>query len=255
MLSFSANRPDIVIAPECGNPIAPGCRGSLADGSCTLDEFAEYTRQPKPGRKPFPAGLIGSSLTPDPLAVVTAIDGSGYDTSQWMDTYKLLPEMYPAEEKKSGFLPNFADQVEAINYYVYKALFYMAKTLRFSLAIVDSWPNYVNLRIGIRGIADMRRADFSSLTLSALMSEIEEAGITPVLRTVVAVDLTTYKELDTGLTLSGGSTNPSIDTMTAVDDAVAAIGEKSSKGANRRHWAVISSLDKWTSDLDSGFQC
>ncbi|KAF7931275.1 hypothetical protein EAE99_003746 [Botrytis elliptica] len=61
------------------NIIASKNRGSIADGSCTLDEFVEFTRKSKKDGIPLLRVLIGDYLTPDPLITVKMIKNSAYD--------------------------------------------------------------------------------------------------------------------------------------------------------------------------------
>lgn len=49
-----------------------------------------------------------------------------------------------------------------------KARDYMTSTLRLTQDFIDGLPNFVNLKIGIRGIADARKADFSKVNLPRL---------------------------------------------------------------------------------------
>ncbi|CAD6446790.1 c0cce018-0dd8-4ded-b88e-b56bc0468414-CDS [Sclerotinia trifoliorum] len=234
------------------NPIAPGCRGSLLDGSCTLAEFAEYTRWKTKNGIPFPTGLLGADLTPNPLGAVQAIQNSGYKTGQIMDIYTVLPGDYP--NRDMGRMPNLADPIKLLNEYVYKARVYMGNTLGFTQESFDSLPEFQNLKIAVRGVSEARRADFNSRNLSTLMDKLRGDQITPVLKTVIAVDSTTFDELDTALTISGA--DPNIDAETIVNKIVAVVmGAQSLDPGTVKHFNVIAQLDKWTSDLSLAVKC
>ncbi|KAM0171421.1 hypothetical protein ACHAPF_008233, partial [Botrytis cinerea] len=230
------------------NPIASKIRGSIVDGSCTLDEFAELTRKPNKNNIPFPKGLIGNSLTPDPLTTVQRIENSAYDSSQLFDHEKLLPGQF--DNMRSGNLPSFADQIQKLNNHVAAARISMTNEMGLDQNFFDTEPNFTNLKTAIHGISDARRADTNLHILGELFENLAKEGIKPVFKTVVALDLTTYLDIDTAMTISG-STNSVFDAKTAVDRVLAEIGALSKEKVNRNHAAIISRLDQWKSDLNA----
>lgn len=114
----------------------------------------------------------------------------------------------------------------------------------------ETEPNFMNLKTAIHGISDARRADTNLHILGQLFKNLTDQGIKPVFKTVVALDLTTYLDIDTAMTISR-SNNSVFDAKTVVDRVLAEIGPLSKKRVNRNHAAVISGLDQWTSDLNT----
>ncbi|KAJ8060915.1 hypothetical protein OCU04_009995 [Sclerotinia nivalis] len=226
------------------NKIAPEGRGSLSDGSCTFAEFAEYTRHRTKRGTPFPEGLLGADLTPDPLAAVTEIQKSGYKTSQYIDTYTLLPEKYATRDKNIK-MPRFPEQIAALNEYVDEARVYMMNTQGLTQESIDSLPEFQNLKLAIRGTLDARRADFNSITLPKLTKALQDEKINPVVKLVIAVDLTTYYELDIDAIISRASNIT--DARTVVERIVAQVMEGDDQTV--RHGDLIMELNKWERDF------
>ncbi|KAF5867482.1 uncharacterized protein Bfra_010456 [Botrytis fragariae] len=203
--------------------------------------------KPNNKNRPFPKGLISDTLTPDPIITVQEIEDSAYDTKQLLDHEKLLPGQF---NLGPNFVPSFADQVEVLNNHVAAARISMTGEVGLNQDFFDTEPNFINLKTAIRGVSNARRANFSKHKLGQLFTNWRSQGITPVCKTVVAVDSTPYFDIDTAMTISG-SANSAIDAKTVVDRIMAGVGPLVQDKTVRNHAAVISRLDQWTSDLNA----
>ncbi|KAM0153652.1 hypothetical protein ACHAPG_006916 [Botrytis cinerea] len=151
---------------------------------------------------------------------------------------------------RSGNLPSFAGQIQKLNNHVAAARISMTGEVGLDQNFFDTEPNFINLKTAIHGISDARRADTNLRILGQIFTDLTNQGIRPVFKTVVALGLTTYLDIDTAMTISG-STNSVFDAKTVVDRVLVEIGPLSSNRSNRNHAAVISRLDQWTSDLNA----
>ncbi|THV46625.1 hypothetical protein BGAL_0372g00160 [Botrytis galanthina] len=229
------------------NAIASQSRGSIADGSCTLDEFVDFTRNSNKDSIPFPKWLIGNDLTPDPLLTVKMIQDSAYDAGQQFDASKLLPGSFKISP---GHPPAFADQIQALRDQVSRARISMIGRIGLSQDFIDTEPSFANLKVAIHGCLDVRRSDFNENCFHQLMENLRLDGIAPVIRTVIAMGCENYSELDTVLTTKG-STSPAIDAEMVVNRVVAKMGLLSEDGKTRRHAAVIRKLEEWIDNLNA----
>ncbi|KAF7950811.1 uncharacterized protein EAE97_002363 [Botrytis byssoidea] len=231
------------------NAIASQSRGSIVDGSCTLDEFVELTRQPNKNKIPFPKGLIGDDLTPDPFTNVQKIRDSAYDARQKFDASRLLPGYF---EIIPGYYPTFTDQLQALRDYVAAARISMVGQMGLNQDFFDIEPNFVNTKAAIHGILDARQLDFNRINLVEVMKILRVHGISPVIRTVIPMGSEPYLELDTTLTINS-STSPAMDAGIVVNRVIASMGLLSEDGNIRRHAAVIRKLEEWIGDLNASF--
>ncbi|TGO19461.1 hypothetical protein BTUL_0004g00990 [Botrytis tulipae] len=231
------------------NPIASNIRGSIVDGSCTLDEFVELTREPNKNKIPFPKGLIGDDLTPDPFTTVQRIMDSAYDARQKFDASRLLPR---CSEIIPRYHPAFADLLQVLRGYVAAARISMVGKMGLNQDFFDIEPNFVNLKAALQGILDERKSDFYRINREELIESLQFHEISPVFREVIPMGSEPYLELDTTLTING-STSPAMDAEIVVNRVVARMGLLSEDGIIRRHAAVIRKLEERIGDLNASF--
>ncbi|TEY49970.1 hypothetical protein BOTCAL_0280g00140 [Botryotinia calthae] len=112
--------------------------------------------------------------------------------------------------------------------------------------------NLVNLKAAISGILDVRRVDFSTKNLDRVVEGLRAHGITPVLKTVIAMNSGVCEELDMAVTMSG-STSPGIDVEIVVDKVKAEIGLMAKTNVVKNYAAVISGLNQWICDLEAPY--
>ncbi|KAF7894985.1 hypothetical protein EAF00_006799 [Botryotinia globosa] len=209
----------------------------------------ELTRGPNKNKIPFPKGLIGDDLTPDPFTTVQKIKDSAYNARQKFDASKSLPACF---ETIPGYYQAFADRLQALRDYVAAARMSMVGKMGLNQDFFDIEPNFVNLKAAIHGISDARQSDFNRINLMEVIKILRVHRILPVIRTVIPMGSEPYPELDTTLTING-STSPATDAEIVVNRVIASMGLLSEDWNIKRHAAIITKLEEWIGDLNASF--